>query len=204
MSDDELRRATERLRAWDATTTTQEKYAIYRELVKAGDPLTQMNMAHQRDMRAIVAAYLADQAEMHADESDLTHEFGPGAAPVPLTETELRMVEQWAGSPPQDGHDQLILRLAVECRRLRAQVAGHAERIAAQSELLSRRAEGWRNSVPVFDGHYFWRGHPDDEAVVVELVTSSSGRLVCQGTRSSRLDERWAGEWSGPVRTRAD
>lgn len=31
--------------------------------------------------------------------------------------------------------------LTVEIRRLRNQVAGHAERIAAQSELLSRRAE---------------------------------------------------------------
>lgn len=32
-------------------------------------------------------------------------------------------------------------RLAADNARLRAQVAGHAERIAAQSELLSRRAE---------------------------------------------------------------
>jgi hypothetical protein len=32
-------------------------------------------------------------------------------------------------------------RLYAEFRRLRAQIAGHAERIAAQSELLSKRAE---------------------------------------------------------------
>jgi hypothetical protein len=66
----ELWAARDRLRAWDAVSGPDkymDRIRIYREVIKAGDPLTQLNMAHQRDMRAIVAA---DRAEHPADDAE--------------------------------------------------------------------------------------------------------------------------------------
>jgi hypothetical protein len=76
---------------------------------------------------------------MHAGASDVTHEFGPGAYPAAgLTDAELADAEKFPG----DQRTPTIRRLVAEVRRLLAQVAGHCDRIAAQSEILSRRAEG--------------------------------------------------------------
>lgn len=70
-----------------------------------------------------------------------------------MTDTELDAIEAMVRlrqphtfpDPPQGSAGDTFLRLVAEVRRLREQVQGHCERIARQSELLSRRAESaWR------------------------------------------------------------
>lgn len=69
---------------------------------------------------------------------------------APLTPEEERDLRQWAEAFALAGHAQAsrVLLLLAELDALRKQVLGHVERIAAQSELLSRRAER------TFDGTY--------------------------------------------------
>ncbi len=75
----------------------------------------------------------------------------------PLTDAELDEAERmahkpwWLQAPPHD-FQPAVLRLVAEVRRLRAQVAGHAQRIADQSELLSKRAERVTPIPPTTDG----------------------------------------------------
>jgi hypothetical protein len=63
-----------------------------------------------------------------------------GVPGSPYTDDELARLA--AGQMPfADGWQVTAMGLAREVIGLRAQVAGHCERIAKQSELLSRRAE---------------------------------------------------------------
>lgn len=55
---------------------------------------------------------------------------------TPLSDNELRHLEV-CFAPDED----IRTRAVAEIRRLREQIEGHAGRIAAQSEILSRRAE---------------------------------------------------------------
>lgn len=80
----------------------------------------------------------------------------------PLTPEEESDLRQWAEAFALAGHIQArrVLSLLAELDALRKQVSGHVERIAAQSELLSRRAErvivmpSSRVVPPAFDGAY--------------------------------------------------
>jgi hypothetical protein len=184
VSDDELKQAAERLRR----AGRDGRVATYGHPDRSTD--------WEMDVATLAEAWLAEHP---AGGSDPT----PGPAPVPLTEVELRMVEQWAGSPPQDGHDRLILRLAAECRRLRAQVAGHAGRIAAQSELLGRRAEGWTAAPPAVPGWWWWRRGEDSppEPVKVEHLhwSLNNALAVMRMDGYSGIMESFGGEWGGQL-----
>jgi hypothetical protein len=58
-----------------------------------------------------------------------------------LADARLDAIEARANHPTRLVAKADVLALCREVRCLRAQVAGHADRIAAQAELLSRKAE---------------------------------------------------------------
>jgi hypothetical protein len=128
-------------RAWVRRNYDPPAGCVYR-----GGPIT-IDADEAADLLTLADAYartipkggtMSDEP-MHAAASDVTHEFGPGAYPAAgLTDAELADAEKFPGDQPTP----TIRRLVAEVRRLLAQVAGHCDRIAAQSEILSRRAEG--------------------------------------------------------------
>ncbi len=88
--------------------------------------------------------------------------------------------------------------LAAEIRRLRAQVTGHAERIAAQSQLLTRWAEAWpalaktgplvwTKEPPTVPGWY-WCQRPGHYIEIRELRPDQLGRTDLVGA-----------SWAGPL-----
>jgi hypothetical protein len=168
MSDDELRRAAERLRR----AGRDGRIATYGHPDRSTD--------WEMDVATLAEAWLAEHPVGGSDPTP-----GPGACPVPLTEVELRMVEQWAGSPPQDGHDRLILRLAAECRR--ARVAGHA----------------WTAAPPTVPGWWWWRRDKDSppEPVKVEYLhwSLNNALAVMRMDGYSGIMESFGGEWGGQL-----
>lgn len=94
-----------------------------------------------------------------------------------------------------------------EIDRLQKQIRDHVERIAAQSELLSRRAEKsppWTLNPPVVTGWYWWR-KPGYAEQVVQVAEWPGGGLavripeVAEHSDGYAIPERVGGEWCGPL-----
>ncbi len=117
-----------------------------------------------------------------------------------LAEIERRLTDQ---DLPIVGYVETA-ELIAEIRRLREQIAGHADRIAKQSELLSRRAEkplSWTSEPPKVPGWYFHRTGPNavDPPICREVTQSGGGLVIWSMDGEPDTLTGWGGEWAGPI-----
>jgi hypothetical protein len=131
---------------------------------------------------------------------------------APLTDEELLWWEQHAGEYyPEDS----LRRLVAEVRRrgkriqvLQDQVAAHVERIVAQSELLTRRAEkplSWSKEPPAAGGWYLVKTRLDRQPSPVLLAEMEfwgkpAVSVMANGWKPlSEVRDYQDAEWCGPL-----